>query len=256
MAKKIPASNIEWKDWGVRDPLWAVAAWKGKSRNGVNPWTSSDFYKLGESDWEDFSAYWERYGVNKASVLEIGCGAGRITKPLVKYFQVVHAVDVSEGMIAYARAHVKAPSVNFHLSDGVRIPLPNQSVGAIFSSHVFQHFDSIGHSTEYFKEIHRVLQPSGTIMIHLPIFIWPFGTGRIIPVIYRLRKTFGNIKARLFRLLIRQYNLYPIMRGTSYTAEYIYKTLGELGYTEIEICIFPTKSNGGLHHFVFAKKNH
>ena len=92
---------------------------------------------------------------------------------LAKYFKVVHAVDVSEGMIAYARKHVNSSAVYFHLTDGVEIPLPDHSVSAIFTCHVFQHFNSIGHATKYLKEISRVLQPGGSMMIHLPIYAWP-----------------------------------------------------------------------------------
>jgi len=254
MAEKVPASNIEWKRWGIYDPLWGVAAWTGKNKDGANPWTENEFYKLGESDWEDFSAQWEQFGVNRNSVLEIGCGAGRITMPLAKYFKVVHALDVSEGMVAFAREHVNAPSVMFHLSDGVGIPIPDNSVSAVFSCHVFQHFDSIDHATGYFREVFRVLQPGGSMMIQLPICAWPSGIGKVIPLLYRLRRTVGDLRARLNRYLIQRFILKPIMRMTSYPVEYFYKTLGELGYTDIEISIFPTKSNGGLHHFVFAKK--
>jgi SAM-dependent methyltransferase len=253
MTEKIPTSNIEWKAWGDYDPLGGVAGWSGKSKDGANPWIDSEFYKLGESDWKDFSTYWERYGVDRSSVVELGCGTGRITMQLAKYFKVVHAVDVSEGMIAYARKHINSSSVYFYLTNGVEIPLPDHSVSAIFTCHVFQHFNSINHATKYFKEISRVLQPGGSMMIHLPIYAWPCGIGKVIPVLYRLRKVIGDARDRIKRFQIRRFNIKPMMRMISYPADYLYETLGDLGYTNIEIIIFPTKSNGGLHPFVFAK---
>ncbi len=92
-------SNKEWKKWGETDPLYGVAMWKGKEKDGADAWTDAEFYQLGESDWGDFRRRWERYGVSSKSCLEIGCGAGRITKQLSTYFDEVHAADVSDKMI-------------------------------------------------------------------------------------------------------------------------------------------------------------
>ena len=36
-------------------------------------------------------------------VLEIGCGAGRVTKALARFFGEVHAVDVSGEMVRLAK---------------------------------------------------------------------------------------------------------------------------------------------------------
>ena len=47
-------------------------------------------------------------------VLEIGCGAGRVTRALAKVFGEIHAVDVSGEMIAEARRAL-ADLSNVHL---------------------------------------------------------------------------------------------------------------------------------------------
>ncbi len=78
------SSNIEWRRWGDTDPLWGVAAWSGKEKDSADPWTAAEFFKLGELDWQDFLLHWERYGVEPASCLEIGCGGERITTHLAK----------------------------------------------------------------------------------------------------------------------------------------------------------------------------
>ena len=75
MTRKEPESNIEWKHWGKTDPLFGVAAWPGKGKNDVTPWTNEEFYKLGETDWNIFYALWQSYGLNQESCFEIGCGA-------------------------------------------------------------------------------------------------------------------------------------------------------------------------------------
>lgn len=247
------ASNKEWKKWGETDPLFGVAAWQGKNKKGENPWTDDEFYKLGESDWKDFRRHWEMYGVNKESCLEIGCGTGRITAQLATYFNEVHALDISEDMIEYAKKYINIPSVVFHVSGGVEVPLGDASVASVFSTHVFQHFDSLLVANEYFKEIARVLKPDGSLMIHLPIHRWP-AMPKVFTMLYLIRKQAGDLNAHVKRILMKYGMIQPIMRGLSYPIEFFYEKLPEYGFDDIEISTFVTKTNKDPHSFIFAKK--
>jgi len=239
-------SNAEWKHWGDADPLWAVASWPGKERLGPDPWTDDEFYKLGERDWHDFVRRWQRYGLDESSCVEIGCGAGRITMHLAQCFGTVHALDVSEGMLEYARARVIG--AKFTLTDGVHIPLPNDSVTAAFSCHVFQHFDSVEASVEVFGEIVRVLRPGATIMIHLPLYNWPLSRG-LFERLFMLRQWLSRKKAAFYRFRGK-----PLMRGTWYEIDWLVQMLGSQGFNEVEFVTFPVSSNRSLHPFVFARK--
>jgi ubiquinone/menaquinone biosynthesis C-methylase UbiE len=247
------ASNKEWKKWGETDPLFGVATWQNKNKGGANPWTDEDFYKFGESDWKDFRRHWERYGVNNESCLEIGCGAGRITMQLATYFNEVYALDVSEKMIEYAKKHIKSPSVVFHVSNGTDIPLGDQSVFSVFSTHVFQHFDSLSVANMYFAEIARVLKADGSLMIHLPVYKWPV-MPKAFSQLYAIRKRVEDMRAHVRRLLMQYGMAKPIMRGLRYPVDFFYEVLPELGFDDIEISIFVTKSNNDPHSFVFARK--
>ncbi len=239
-------SNLEWKRWGAADPLWAVAAWAGKQRNGPEPWNETDFYALGYSDWLDFRRRWERYGVDRTSCAEIGCGAGRITAQLVQYFGTVHGLDVSEGMLDFARCRIA--DARFYLTDGMRIPLDDVSITAVFSSHVLQHLDSPEDSIPMFAEIYRVLVPNCTMMIHLPIYNWPSGRG-LFERLFVARQWLARQKARVDRARGR-----PMMRGTFYEAGWLAEILKKRGFVNVEFLSFPVSSNGGLHSFVLARK--
>ena len=248
------ASNKEWKKWGEIDPLFGVASWKNRGKGESNPWTDEEFYHLGEQDWEDFSRHWELYGVNRESCLEIGCGAGRITMQLATYFNLVHAVDVSDKMIEYAKLNISNSSVNFHITNGIDIPLPDQSVFSVFSTHVFQHFDSLKVAEGYFAEISRVMKPSGTLMIHLPIYKWP-SKHRIFKMIYAARNTILDVRAKYKRLLMQYGHGKTIMRRLAYPLNFFYETLPKYNFDDIEVAIFVTKSNNDPHPFIFARKN-
>jgi len=239
-------SNAEWERWGDVDPLWAVASWRGKERLGPDPWTDAAFYKLGEYDWHDFVVRWQRYGLDKMSCVEIGCGAGRITMHLAQCFGTVHALDVSEGMLEYARSRVIG--AKFALTDGVHFPLPNDSVTAAFSCHVFQHFDSVEASVEVFGEIVRVLRPGATIMIHLPLYNWPLSRG-LFERLFMLRQWLSRKNAALYRFRGK-----PLMRGTWFEIDWLVQMLGGQGFSDVEFVTFPVSSNRSLHPFVFARK--
>jgi len=247
------ASNEEWKKWGEIDPLFGVAAWNNKAKDGADPWTDQEFYQTGSLDWQAFKTHWEMYGVNRESCLEIGCGAGRITMQLASYFNDVHALDVSEKMIEYAQKRITSSSVSFHLTNGITIPLSDQSVFSVFSTHVFQHFDSWSVAESYFAQIARIMKPGGTMMIHLPIYRWP-STSRILRLVYAGQKTIENIRARGNRLLMKYGLAKPFMRWLLYPTEYFYEVLPKHGFDSIELTVFAAGSNNDAHPFVFAKK--
>lgn len=248
------SANVEWRRWGEIDPLYGVCSWPGRRRTDSNPWTDEEFYILGAADWQDYLRQWEQYGVSRESCLEIGCGAGRMTRAMADYFQVVHAIDISPEMIAYARRYIHCDSAVFHISDGTTIPLPNDSVTAVFSTLVFRHFDRNADASRYFGEIYRVLRCRGSMMIELPTYCWP-NTDRLFSLIYSTRKTIGNIRAAIRRQLIRYGKGKPFMRALIYEVCWLQSTLTMIGFSDIEIRTFPLRSLPMTWHTaVFARK--
>jgi ubiquinone/menaquinone biosynthesis C-methylase UbiE len=95
--------------------------------------------------------------------LEIGCGPGRLVKPLSRHFGEIHGVDVSDEMIRLARERVsEVPHAHFHATDGASLGLfADASFEFIYSYAVFQHIPSREVVLEYMHEIRRVLKPGG-----------------------------------------------------------------------------------------------
>ena len=248
-----PASNKEWKKWGGFDPLFGVASWQNKRIGDSAAWTDEEFYAIGQLDWEVFSKQWESYGVNRESCLEIGCGAGRITKALASYFKRVHAIDVSQNMIDYAQRNISAGSVEFSLTNGTDIPMADSSLCSIFSTHVFQHLDSLSVAERYFAELSRVMRPGATLMIHMPVYIWPSEIS-IYRSLYAVQKRVGDIRAGFLRFLMQCGLVKPIMRGLRYPVDYLFGVLPTHGLEDILISHIITKTNNSRHSFIFAKK--
>jgi ubiquinone/menaquinone biosynthesis C-methylase UbiE len=250
-------SNIEWNLWGKMDPLYGVASWAGRDRDGANPWTDEEFYALG-ADWLDFESAWRRaIGYTAGTVLEIGSGAGRITRVLAQTFENVVATDVSEDMLSYARAHISASNVSWQISDGDSIPAANDSVDAVFSCHVFQHFPDNESQLATFQEVHRVLRSEGTFFIHLPIHAFPevnrAYTG-LARVAYRAFLSLSTIRAAMRRALIRIGLKRPYMHGVSYEMPKLFRDLEALGFINLTVSAITVRTAHGIHCCVIGRK--
>lgn len=250
-----PRSNSEWKEWGRRDPLFGVANLPGRNIGGERPWTPDDFYELGAESWRDFSPHWQRYGFKPGSFVEIGCGAGRMTKQLAATFESGHALDVSDDQIAIASENVPK-NVTWHVTQGAEIPLKDNSVDAAFSCHVFQHLPSVDDGYAYFREIARVLTPGGSLMVHVPLHVWPdHGSAKFAKLFAwafrNITLPYVDLNTGLKRAKMR-FGGQPPMHGISYDANELYSVLAGLPLTRITYEIFT--STGALHPFVFATK--
>ena len=142
--------------------------------------------------WREGAADLERMldGVGAAvgreeTVLDIGCGVGRLTRALADRAAHVHGIDVSAEMITRARGHLAdRTNVTLHHGDGLSLaPLADGSVDGVVSLVVFQHIPDPAVTLGYVREIGRVLRPggwavfqvSGNPAIHAPVPV----TGRL-----------------------------------------------------------------------------
>ena len=248
-------SNVEWRIWGERDPLFAVATWQGKERGGPSEWTDEEFYELGRSDWEDFLRHWQHYGLKPGTCAEIGCGAGRITGQLARCFGDVTGLDVSQHQLDYARSRVPEPNVTFTLSDGTRLPVPDKSCDAVFSVQVFQHFESHSDALAVFGDIFRALKPGGTVIVHLPLYDLPDNRiAALFPPVIAFAKRLSDWKAALDRHAMLKGKWKPLMRTLRFDRKQLPDELQHLGYSRIEFRTFAVRSNSSYHPFVLATK--
>jgi SAM-dependent methyltransferase len=235
---KPPASNLEWIRWGERDPLFGVAAWKGKERDGAAPWTDEEFYANGEREWAACERAWNRYGRKaNGTCLEIGCGAGRITRPLSRAFAGTIGIDVSPAMIARARPHLD-PTVELHVTEGTSLPVADGSVAGVFSTFVFQHLERQEYGLQYFTEIARALEPGGSCMIHAPVVRWPAADDGLVDRTARKLLTLADEgRSVVSRSLatVRRLSGRPVMRRIHYEAEALSAHLESVGLVEVEI---------------------
>jgi ubiquinone/menaquinone biosynthesis C-methylase UbiE len=255
-----PKSNVEWRKWAQDDPLYGISTRCGRSRNGTRPWTLPEFYEYGALNWSEYYPHWRKYGVDPKSCLEIGCGAGRITRQLVQCFESVYGMDVSPGMLRLAQESVTGP--RYLLSNGSSIPLGDASVSAVFSCEVFQHFDHREIALAYFREIRRVLCNQGTCMIQLPIAVLPLH--RILPAmggvqrfLWQITEGWVRTKSNMKRWLILHRGRRPFISLIQYEPEWLLSNLSNIGFCDIELQLFAITGNPGekyIDSHLFARK--
>jgi ubiquinone/menaquinone biosynthesis C-methylase UbiE len=96
------------------------------------------------------------------TVLEIGCGVGRIGRELAPCCGEWHGADISGNMIAHAAERTAGiPNVYLHELPGNSLDIfPDNCFDCVYSSIVFMHIDKIDMFV-YISEALRVLKPGG-----------------------------------------------------------------------------------------------
>src|ERR1035441_243328 len=99
------------------------------------------------------------------AALEIGCGPGRLMRPLSRHFKEIHGVDVSDAMIELARERLRdTPNAFPHHSSGSDLKLfPDEKFDYVYSYAVFQHIPSAEVVLQYLREARRVLKTGGVL---------------------------------------------------------------------------------------------
>ena len=131
-------------------------------------WSDQEFFESGD-EWirsyilPDLPLVCGNRSPAEMRILEIGCGAGRMTRGLSEIFGLVDAVDVSAEMVAIARTALAGhPNVSLHVNNGVDLSLfGSAEFDFVFSAIVFQHIPSKSIVTNYFREAARLLRPGG-----------------------------------------------------------------------------------------------
>ena len=102
-------------------------------------------------------------GPSSRRALEIGCGPGRLMRPMSRHFAEIHGVDVSDEMVAQAKEKLRGIAhAHPHAVSGSDLTLfPAEHFDFVYSYAVFQHIPSADVVFSYLRETVRVLKPGG-----------------------------------------------------------------------------------------------
>jgi SAM-dependent methyltransferase len=238
MTKIAEAMRQDWDERARKDAFYYIASWR-------KDWDEASFWRSGEEDYERLVA--QRLAACSFSpqgriMLELGCGAGRMTRSFARRFDRVLAFDVSPEMLTRART-LASGSENITWVHGNGTDLASVlsgSVDFVFSYLVLQHLpeESLVHS--YIREILRVLSSGG-------ICVFQFNGSPEKSMNWRGRAAWGLVDtlwgmrlARASRWTAGLLGLDPEMAGKSWhgvcvTSEHVAQTVHDNGGIVLEL---------------------
>jgi SAM-dependent methyltransferase len=108
-----------------------------------------------------------------AGVVDLGCGFGWFCRWAAEQGAAgVLGVDVSEKMLARARAETANPAITYQRADLERLALPEASFGLAYSALTLHYLESLA---GLLAVVHRALRPGGSLVFSAehPIFTAP-----------------------------------------------------------------------------------
>jgi SAM-dependent methyltransferase len=204
----------DWDERARKNAFHYIASWQKE-------WDLESFVASGEEDFErlvipvlarcDLTATGKR-------MLELGCGAGRMTASFAKRFEHVYALDLSLEMLSRARQmHTAQKNILWLLSNGADLScVASDSMDFVFSYLVLQHLPEKALALRYIREMLRVLRPGG-------VFLFQFNGGFEPTMNWRGRLSWGVMDAlwaarleMLSRGVASAFGLDPALAGKSW----------------------------------------
>lgn len=104
----------------------------------------------------------------RASALEIGCGLGRLLRPLAARSHRTIGMDIAVTMVEQGRRLLAdLPNVEFHVTRGRFDAITEASLDFVYSFAVFQHIPSKRAIATYIAEAARTLKSGGVLRIQV-----------------------------------------------------------------------------------------
>jgi ubiquinone/menaquinone biosynthesis C-methylase UbiE len=158
----------DWENIGERDPYWGILSHPGK-RGGK--WDLDEFFDSGRLEVDGLM---EHLGdlfdsCNHNAALDFGCGVGRITRSLAKYFNTVIGIDISNAMIRLA-AELNSDYLNCSFMHNPKNNLKiidSNSIDFLYSHITLQHIPN-QFKMNYLMDFCRVLSPGGLLVFQCP----------------------------------------------------------------------------------------
>ncbi len=163
---ELRALRRRWDAFGRRDPLGAIL----DPLQGGEERDLDAFFAWGERELEAVLEHGRSHGLplRRASALDFGCGAGRLTQAMAARFDRCVGVDISPvmtGLAAELNRH--GERCRYVVNEAETLPFPDGSFDFAYSALVLQHMDP-PLACGYVAELVRVLAPGGLLVFQLP----------------------------------------------------------------------------------------
>jgi SAM-dependent methyltransferase len=165
------STDVAWEEWGRREPYFGVITHPRYRRSHLNEDTKREFFDSGAPHVQYVLATIKRCidpNFAPRSILDFGCGVGRLLLPFAAMAEEVVGVDVSQSMLQEARRNCEQrglSNIRLLLSDD-RLSTLTDKFDLIHSFIVFQHIP-VERGRAILSKLLQHLRPGGVGAIHL-----------------------------------------------------------------------------------------
>jgi SAM-dependent methyltransferase len=165
------STDVAWEEWGRRDPYFGVITDPKFRSAGLNEHTKQEFFDSGASHVHGVLTTIRKHidpGFAPRTVLDFGCGVGRLLVPFAKIADQVVGLDVSSSMLQEAQRNCderQLRNVRLFVSDDA-LSLLTGTFDLIHSCIVFQHIP-IERGRAIFSKLLQHLRPGGVGAVQL-----------------------------------------------------------------------------------------
>jgi len=153
----------DWESLAERDALHAILT---DATKASRKWNIADFMATGNTEIEMLMQHLAGIGYvpdRDGTALDFGCGVGRLTQALGRYFESCVGIDISRGMVHLAQLLNQLPHCRYLEICETPLPLPADAFSFIYSNIVLQHIPP-RFAKKYLRELIRVLKPGGLLV--------------------------------------------------------------------------------------------
>jgi SAM-dependent methyltransferase len=134
--------------------------------------TVATYYDLNPDAPVDGPFYAARIRSPHASVLELGCGTGRVLLPLAEHCMYIHGLDASEAMLAICRAKLKRAGIPVSRAEVTLAEITEFRLGREFDLVLapYRLAQNLAENAElegFFRSIRTHLSPIGTCVLNV-----------------------------------------------------------------------------------------
>ncbi len=157
-----------WETFARHDAMWAILTDPAKR---YNKWRQDEFFKTGIEEIDNIvrDVKSRGYKLGGQNALDFGCGIGRLTQALERYFEHCYGVDISTKMVELANQYNRhGGRCQYIVNQSDALPFfENNLFDLIYSNIVLQHIER-RYTESYLREFIRILKQDGLLVFQIP----------------------------------------------------------------------------------------
>ena len=131
-----------------------------------------------------------------ATLLDIGCSTGILTRHYSEFFGRVVGIDIDDGAVEWATQNRSAANVEYRVGDSMDLPFSDPQFDVVTCTHIYEH---VPDAQRLLDEIFRVLLPGGICYFAAENRLRWWDGHYDLPLVTVLPKSLGDLYVRVTR---------------------------------------------------------